>query len=159
MINLFLDMFFWFLCHINVIIEYVCFILSFTNASKIHLCCLYWRFIFILSCIPLHLLLFSHSVVSDSLWPCGLQRIKLPCPSPSPRACSNTCPWIQWCHPTILSSVIHFSSCLQSFPALVIHSAVDEHLGCFYYVIIINKTSTNICKQVFLWTWVINFLG
>ena len=113
----------------------------------------------ILSCIPLHLLLFSRSVVSDSLWPCGLQRIKLPCPSPSPRACSNTCPWIQWCHPTILSSVIHFSSCLQSFPALVIHSALDEHLDCFYYMIIINKTSTNICKQVFLWTWVINFLG
>ena len=44
---------------------------------------------------------------------------RLPCPSPTPRACSNSCPLNQWCHPTISSSVIPFSSCLQSFPALV----------------------------------------
>ena len=60
---------------------------------------------------------FSHSVVSDSLWPHGLQHTKLPCPSPTPGACSNSCPLSQWCHPTISSSVIPFSSCLQSFPA------------------------------------------
>ena len=60
---------------------------------------------------------FSHSVVSDSLWPHGLQHDRLPCPSPSPRACSNSCPSSQWCHPTISSSVIPFSSCLQPFPA------------------------------------------
>ena len=59
---------------------------------------------------------FSCSVVSDSLWPHGLQHTRLPCPSPSPRACSNSCPSSQWCHPTISSSVIPFSSCLQSFP-------------------------------------------
>ena len=59
-------------------------------------------------------LLFSHRV---SLPPRGLQHIRLPCPSPSPGACSNSCPLSRWCHPTISSSVIPFSSCLQSFPA------------------------------------------
>ena len=58
---------------------------------------------------------FSHSVVSDSLRPQGLQHTRLPCPSPVPRACSNSCPSNQWCHPTISSSVIPSSSCLQSF--------------------------------------------
>jgi len=73
-------------------------------------------FILHLECFIL-LLLFSHSVVSDSLWPHGLQHARLPCPSPSPGACSNLCPLSWWCHTTILSSVIPFSSCLQSFPA------------------------------------------
>ena len=62
------------------------------------------------------LLLFSCSVVSDSLWLHGLQHARLPCPSPSLRACSNSCPLRWWCHPTISSSVIAFF-CLQSFPA------------------------------------------
>ena len=61
---------------------------------------------------------FSCSVVSNSLRPLGLQHTRLPCPSSTPRACSNSCPLSQWCHPTISSSVIPFSSCLQSFPAL-----------------------------------------
>ena len=60
---------------------------------------------------------FSNSVVSDSSRPRGLQHAKLPCPSPTPRACSNSCPLSRWCHPTISSSVVPFSSCLQSFPA------------------------------------------
>ena len=55
--------------------------------------------------------------MSDSLWPHGLQHARLPCPSPTPRACSNCCPSSQWCHPTISSSVVPFSSSLQSFPA------------------------------------------
>ena len=54
--------------------------------------------------------------MSDFLWPHGLQHARLPCPSPSPRLCSNSCPLSQWCHPTISSSVIPFF-CLQSFPA------------------------------------------
>ena len=62
-------------------------------------------------------LLFSHSAMSDSLRPHGLQQTRLPCPSPSPGACSNSCPLSWWCHSTILSSVVPFSSCLQSFPA------------------------------------------
>ena len=59
---------------------------------------------------------FSHSVVSDSLWPHGLQYTRLPCPSPTLGACSNSCPLSQWCHTTISSSVTLFS-CPQSFPA------------------------------------------
>ena len=62
-------------------------------------------------------MLFSCSVMSDSLWPHGLQHTRPPCPSSSPGACSSSCPLGQWCHPTISSSVITFSSCLQSFPA------------------------------------------
>ena len=60
---------------------------------------------------------FSHSVVSDSLWPHGLQHTRLLCPSPTPGAGSNSCSWSWWCHPTISSSVIPFSSSLQFFPA------------------------------------------
>ena len=52
-----------------------------------------------------------------TLQPHGLQHAKSPCPSPTPKACSNSCPSSQWCHQTISSSVIPFSSCLQSFPA------------------------------------------
>ena len=60
---------------------------------------------------------FSHSVVSDSLWPRGLQHARLPCPSSIPRACSNSCPSSWWCHSTISSSVDPFCFCLQSFLA------------------------------------------
>ena len=63
------------------------------------------------------ILLFSHSVVSDFLWPHWLQHASLPCPSPSPGAYWNSCPLSRWCHPTILSSIVPFSFCLQSFPA------------------------------------------
>ena len=82
----------------------------------------YWR-----SCIFIYLKLllsewsrgsfqFSHSVVSDSLQPHGLQHTRLPCPSPTPGACSNSCSSSWWCHPTISSSFIPFSR-FQSFPA------------------------------------------
>ena len=60
---------------------------------------------------------FSRSVVSNCLWPHGLQHARLPCPSPTPGAYSNSCSLSRWCHPTISSSVVPFSSCLQSFPA------------------------------------------
>ena len=60
---------------------------------------------------------FSHSVMSDSLWTHRLQHASLPCPSPTPGACSDSCPLSQWCHPVISSSVILFCSHLQSFPA------------------------------------------
>ena len=75
--------------------------------------------ILFISVLSLFLLvsLFSHSVEPDSLSPHGLWHARLPCPSASPRACSNSCPLSQWCHSTILPSVIPFSSCLQSFPA------------------------------------------
>ena len=68
---------------------------------------------------PLLILLLSRpSVMSDSLWLHGLQHTRLPCPSPSPGAGSNSCPSSQWCQSTISSSATPFSSCLQSFPAL-----------------------------------------
>ena len=70
---------------------------------------IYWMFI---SSIQ-----FSQLVMSDSLWPHGLQLARLPCPSPTPEVYSNSCPLSRWCHPTISSSVVPFSSCLQSFPA------------------------------------------
>ena len=60
---------------------------------------------------------FSRSFMSDSLWPHGLQHARLPCPSPTSRAYSNSCPSSHWCHPTISSSVVSFSSHLQFFPA------------------------------------------
>ena len=58
---------------------------------------------------------FSSSAMSNSLWPHRLQHTRLPCPSPAPGTCSNSCPSSQWYHPIISSSVIPFSSCLQSF--------------------------------------------
>jgi len=63
------------------------------------------------------LFLFSCSVLSDSLQSHGLQHTRLPCPSPSPGVCSNSCPLSRWCHPTISSSFVPLSSCLWSFPA------------------------------------------
>ena len=60
---------------------------------------------------------FSCSVVSNSLWPHGLQHTRLPCPSPNPGACSNSCPSSRWCYTAISSSVIPFSSWLQPFSA------------------------------------------
>ena len=60
---------------------------------------------------------FSHSVMSNSLRSHGLKHASPPCPLPTPAVNSNSCPLSQWCHPTISSSVVPFSSCLQSFPA------------------------------------------
>ena len=69
-----------------------------------------WMFLFIS-------VQFSHSVVSNSLWPHGPQHARPPCPWLTPRVYPNLCPLSWWCHPTISSSVIPFSSCPQSFPA------------------------------------------
>ena len=81
----------------------------------------------VLFCMLLHLLVvdsnsclsvqFSRLVVSNSLWPHGLQHIRPPCPSPTPGVNPNSCPLSRWCHPTISSSVVPFSCCLLSFPA------------------------------------------
>ena len=65
----------------------------------------------------MHSVQFSRSVMSNSLRPYGLQHARPPCPSPTPRVDSNSCPLSRWCHPTISSSVIPFSSHFQSFPA------------------------------------------
>ena len=76
-----------------------------------------WLYIQQQDCWNIWLLLFSCSVMSDSLGPHGLQHARLPCPSPSPGACSNSCPLSWWCHPTISSSDASFSFWPQSFPA------------------------------------------
>ena len=70
------------------------------------------HFVSISSCITA-----AQSVMPDFLWPHGLQHTRRPCPSLSPWVYSNSCPLSQWCHPTISSSVVLFSSCPQSFPA------------------------------------------
>ena len=67
--------------------------------------------------IPTLLLVFSHPVMSNSLWPHGLQHSRPPCPSPSPEVCPSSCPLHQWCHPAISSSIALFSFCPQSSPA------------------------------------------
>ena len=76
---------------------------------------------FSLSPLPFSSLLssvqFSRSIVCDSLWPHELQHARFPCPAPTPGACSNSCPSSQWCHPTISSTVVPFSSCRLSFLA------------------------------------------
>ena len=69
------------------------------------------------SCFTIQPVQFSRSVVSDSLWPHEPQHTRPPCPSPTPRVYPNSCPSGRWCHPTISSSVIPFSSCPQSFSA------------------------------------------
>ena len=68
---------------------------------------------------------FSLSIVSNSLQSHRLQHSRLPCPSPTPRACSNSCPLSQWCHATISPSVIPFSSCLQSSQEKTLESLLD----------------------------------
>ena len=86
----------------------------------------YWLwFIKLRKCLSWNtsLLLLSHSVMPDSLWPRGLQHARLPCPPPSPRACSDSCPLSQWCHPTISSSVVPFS------PAF----SLSQHQGLFQW--------------------------
>ena len=70
------------------------------------------------TCFTLTSLLFSYSVVSDSLWP----QTRLPCPSLSPGVCSNSCPLSQWCHPTVSSSVVPFSFLPSIFPSIRVFS-------------------------------------
>ena len=102
------------------------------------------------------LLSFSPSVMSNSLWSHGsqlaVQEARLPCPSPSPRACSNSCPLSQWCHPTISSSVILFSFCLQSFPA----SMFFQWVGSLHQVARVLELQLQ--HQSFQWIFRIDFL-
>ena len=92
----------------------------------------------------LNWLQFSHSVVSNFLQPHGLQHTRPPCPSPTPRACSNSCPLSQWCHPIISSSVIPFFSCLQSFqasgslPVSQFFTSGDQSIGASASVLLMN---------------------
>ena len=82
-----------------------------------NLACRRYIYIYIYTHTRISSVQFSHSVVSNSLQPSELQHARPPCPSPTPRVYSHSCPLSRWCHPTISSSVIPFFSCLQSFPA------------------------------------------
>jgi len=84
---------------------------------------------------------FSHSVVSNSLQPHGLQHPRLLCPSPTPRVYSNSCPLCWWCHPTISSSVVPFSSHLQSVPA-----SESFPMSRFFFLIYMRLLEANILK-------------
>ena len=104
--------------------------------------------------VPFHrgLLLFSLSVLSEFLWPHGLQHPRSPCPSLSPRIYSNTCPLSRWCHPTISSSVVPFSSCPQSFPA----SGLSQWLGSSHQVA--KLLEFQLQHQFFQWIFRVYFL-
>ena len=96
------------------------------------------------------MLLFSRSVVSDFLQPHGLQHTRLPCPSPTPGVYPNSCPLSQWCHPTISSSAVPFSSCFQS-----------QHQGLFQWVGSLHQVAKNIGAllhhQSFQWIFKVDF--
>ena len=109
---------------------------------------------------------FSHSVVSNSLGTHGLQHARLPCPSPTPRACSNSRLSSQWCHPTISPSVIPFSSCLQSFPASgsfprsQFFASGGQSIGasasasaCEFYGVQFQSVQSLSCVWLFATTW------
>ena len=100
---------------------------------------------------------FSCSVVSDSLWPHGLQHARPPCPSSTPGVYSNSCPLSWWCHPTIASSVIPFSSHLQSFFNL------SQHQGLFKWVSSLHQVAKVLAFQLqpqsFQWIFRTDFQG
>ena len=88
----------------------------------IYMCIYMYMYVYVYVCICILNIQFSSvqfscSVVSDSLWPHELQHARPPCPSPTPGVHPNSCPSSRWCPPAILSSVVPFSSCQQSFPA------------------------------------------
>ena len=91
------------------------------------------------------LLLFSRYILSNSLWPHRLQYARLPCPSRSPRVCSNSCPLSQWCSPTFSSSVVPFSSCPLyfpapgSFPMSLLFTSGGESIGTSAWVLLMNS--------------------
>ena len=102
------------------------------------------------TCPNLCFLLFCHSVMSYSLWPHGLQHTRPPCPSPTPGVYSR--PLSRWCHPTSSSSVVPFSSCLQSFPAS----------GSFHWVSSLDQVAKvlelQLQHQSFQWIFRTDFL-
>ena len=101
--------------------------------------------------------------MSDSLRPHELQHARPPCPSPTPRACSNSCPLSQWCHPTISSSFVPFSSCLQSFPSIrvfpnesVLHIRWPEYWSFSFSISPSDEYSGLISFRV-TYMWKLNF--
>ena len=101
--------------------------------------------------LEIFLLLFSCSVVSSSLQPYGLQQARLPCPSSSPRACSNSCPLSQWCHPTILFSVAPSPPVFNLFQ----HQSLFQWVGSLHQVakVLEHTLFTSVFKGLFFRFW------
>jgi len=108
------DLIFNFYCFWRDIYCYLCHYFFVYNACSLPVCCTDFSFT---TWFEWHSVQFSHSVVSDSLWPHEPRHARPPCPSPTPGVYLNSFPLSWWCHPTISSSVIPFTFCLQSFPA------------------------------------------
>ena len=111
---------------------------------------------------------FKHSVMSDSLLPHRLQHTRLPCPSSTPRAYSNSCPSSWWCHPTISSSVIPFSSCLQSYRRVKLSSLLrlskgtfipKQRVSGFFVCLFVFSNHSNSRFKDALWHWFIKVHG
>ena len=97
---------------------------------------------------------FRCSVVSDSLWPHGLQRTRPPCLSPTPGVYPNSHPLSRWCHPTISSSVIPFSFCLQSFQ----HQGIFQWVSSLHQVAKVLELQLQLQPQSFQWIFRVDFL-
>ena len=118
------------------LVSSVSLILSILLSVWWHLIVVFWSLLIApYSCAPVSSVQFSHSVVSDSLEPHELQHAMPPCPSPTPGIQPNPCPLSQWCHPTISSSVVPFSSGLQSFPASGSFKMSQVLLYCWFLVL------------------------
>ena len=148
-------------CGIRLFV-FCCYFCNFLKLMFIHIFQFYWDIIDIhhwinLRCISLVIWVttfvswfssvqFSPSVVSDFLWSHELQHARPPCPSPTPEVHQNPCPLSWWCHPTISSSVITFSSCLQYFPA----SGSFQWVSCPHHVAKVLEFQLQ--HQSFQWT-------
>ena len=95
--------------------------------------------------------------MSDSLWPHRMQHARPPCPSQTPRACLNSCPSSQWCHPTVSSPVIPFSSCLQSFPGFFPMSQFFVSGGPILDLQLQHQSFQWIFRTDFLYDWLVWF--
>ena len=96
--------------------------------------------------------MFSHKIMSNSLWPNGLQHTRLPCPSLSPGVCSNSRPLSLWCHWAISSSIAPFSSCSQSFPAS------QSFRMSQVFASVTQILELQLQHQTFQWIFRVNFL-
>ena len=133
---------------------------SFLSSNSAKHCCFYGLRSFLFHNVHLRIigklfssLQFSCSVVSDSWRPHGLQHARPPCPSPTPGVYSNSCPWNRWCHPTISSFAVPFSSYVQSFPAPGFFFPMSQ-----FFTQVAKVLEFQLQHQSFQWTFRTDFL-